>query len=245
MTDNSLRTLLMSCPSIASLSLAHLPFITDRMLSSTASQLANLTILSLNGCTHVADSSVIALANHCKKLTSLSLFSLNITDESVKAITTNCTELTSLSISGCTLVTDVGGVTIAQLKSLVSLYLNAATITDVTPIAVSHACRKLRALSLNKCVELTDRSIMSLALFCSHIQSLSMNECGITTVSVKTLYEHCIDLRELSVKGCPHVVFDGPLGNVDIPGNGGMQHHHAVGLTVLQDLMKRRIALLR
>ena len=209
-----------------------------------AEKLKNLVILSLNGCNHVGDQSIIALSKYCPKIQSLSLFSLNISDEAVKAISSGCKSLISLSISQCVNVTDEGAVTISQLPLLQSLYLNNAKITDKSILVIAQHCRFLRALSLNDCRQLTDNAIVTLSQNCTQLQSLSMNGCGITAVAVKAVLERCADLRELSIKECAQCILSGPGAQVPVCGNGGMENLTAIGEQVLQRMLKRRIALM-
>ena len=228
-----------------SLSLAHLPFISDRVLTAMAERLRNLVILSLNGCVEVKDASVVALSRQCRQLQSLSLFSLGITDRAVQSVSQNCPNLISLSISGCTLVTDAGAKTIASLRKLQSLYLNGSAITDDSIVQIAQVCRLIRALSLNDCRRLSDRAAVALASHCTSIQSLSMNSCGVSSVGVKCLADRCADLRELSIKDCPNCILDGPAAKKMVCGNGGMNQLTAIGEETLMKLKRRRVALMR
>lgn len=244
LTDRSITALLTFCPNIASLSLAHLPFITNEVLQSMAPQLKKLSILSLNGCSNVADSSIRAISEHCTSLQSLSLFSLKITDEAVQCVAERCKDLVSLSISGCVKVTDKGAVKIMHLLKLQSLYLNGAKITDRSILLIALNCSSIRALSLNDCEMLTDKAIVGLSRFCTQIQSLSMNNCGVTAVGVKSLIDRLPDLRELSIKQCHLCILDGPGSDVECKATGGI-NATAIGSSVLEQINRRRIALMR
>jgi F-box/leucine-rich repeat protein 2/20 len=210
-----------------------------------AQRLKHLAILSLNGCNNVGDESIIALAEHCPRIQSLSLFSLRITDTVLTRVTSKCPNLIALSVSGCVGITDAGATTIGGCRSLQSLYLNAAKITDETLVQIALKCTRLRALSVNDCFELSDRGVMALADHCRSLQSLSMNGCQVSVVGLKALLDRCNDLRELSIKECVKCVLDGPQAHLVVYGTGGMHALTASGDEVLQRLGKKKLALLR
>ena len=245
LTDNAIHALLTNCPSIQSLSLAHLPAIQDSVMINFAQQLKNLRMLSLNGCGNIRDPSIVAIAKNCPELESISMFSLDITDASVVSIAQYCPKLKSLSISGCSKVTDEGASKISKLNLLTSLYLNGASITDQSIMHITRRCHNIRALSLNECTQLTDQTAYLLAKYCRGVQSLSLNRCAVTTVGVKIIADYCRDLREVSLKECELVELEGPKAMTAVTGNSSaVAGISAVGAQVHRDLVARRVAVI-
>ena len=127
--SESLLTLLTTNPHIHTLSLSHLPVVTDTLLEGITSTLFSLQVLDLSGCIKVTSTGVqhlvkhpiqaldlgstavsfrgcCAIANYLSTtLTQLSFsFCSDVNDECVRKIVQKCTKLERVSVFGCSYI---------------------------------------------------------------------------------------------------------------------------------------------
>ncbi|CAG8433164.1 9565_t:CDS:2 [Diversispora eburnea] len=132
-------------------------FVTDATIQTIALTCPNLRRISLNGCTHISDSSLDSLSiHHCaSSLLSISLSGCRkITDTGLKMLSKSCQKFTSLNISDCGKITDKG----------VS--------------AIAKGCPRLRQVRLSDCSRLTDQSIEALLFNCPRLSWLDIARIG-------------------------------------------------------------------
>jgi ribonuclease HIII len=90
------------------------PTATDASLVAVAERCAGLTSLSVAGCKILTDAAVVAVAEHCAGLTSLSVAGCEkLTDAAVVAVAEHCVGLTSLDVHDCSNLTDAAVVAVA------------------------------------------------------------------------------------------------------------------------------------
>ena len=92
----------------------------------------SLRNLDISNCSNLTDVAVMAVSEHCPKLTSLDVsMCKKLTDAAVVAVSEHCPGLTSLNVCGC------------------------KNLTDAAVVAVSKKCPNLTSLNVEYCPNLT------------------------------------------------------------------------------------------
>jgi hypothetical protein len=143
----------------------------DEALSQLDSGKINLTSYSEN----VTDDVVIALAENCDWLISISLwFCSKITDTALIAIAENCPELTAINLRHCRNLTDTALTAVAEhCGDLTDVDLNCCiNITNATVIAFATNCPGLTNIDLGRCDYVTDTAVIALGENCEYLQKI-------------------------------------------------------------------------
>ena len=144
----------------------------DEALSQLDSGKINLTSYSEN----VTDDVVIALAENCDWLISISLwFCSKITDTAVIAIAENCPELTAINLRHCRNLTDTALTAVAEhCGNITDVDLNCCiNITNATVIAFATNCPGLTNIDLGRCDYVTDTAVIALGENCEYLQKIN------------------------------------------------------------------------
>jgi hypothetical protein len=153
--------------------------VTDGIVIAIAERCPGLTSITLDKC-EITDATLIALAEHCPRLTIFHLDSEDlelhgVTDDGVVALAANCPGLTEVTIGG----------------------MMDDTITDNAIIAVAENCPGLTILRLDGCCShITDKSITRVAVNCPGLTRLQFYGVfqNITDTSMIALWQHCYHL---------------------------------------------------
>ena len=160
----------------------------DEALSQLDSGKINLTRYSEN----VTDDVVIALAENCDWLISISLwFCRKITDTALIAIAENCTELTAINLRHCHNLTDTALTAVAEhCGDLADVDLNyCINMTNATVIAFATNCPGLTNIGLGACHSITDTAIIALGENCEYLQEINVSYRGIVREGVQIIEE--------------------------------------------------------
>ncbi|KAJ8523536.1 hypothetical protein ONZ45_g113 [Pleurotus djamor] len=138
LSDETLATILSSCPHLETATLSGVPEITDRTLILLAETASRLQGLGLSNCRNITDVGILELAMKSLPLQWIHLNGvLCLTDPSISAIARTCAKLLDLDLRDLPLLTPV-------------------SVRDVWTYS-----RKLRSLHLARCPLLTDKAFPS------------------------------------------------------------------------------------
>ncbi|KAI9266941.1 hypothetical protein BY458DRAFT_556391 [Sporodiniella umbellata] len=144
--------------------------------------LCNLTYLSLAGCCHLTDESMLDTARNCPKLKHLDLRACGkISDLSIKAVARLCPELHHLNVGR---VRDREKITIQSI-GLVAKYTQISVLglagCDITDdcllLLAKYRGNALERISVNDCYRLTNKSVHVYAHYCPNLSVFEMKEC--------------------------------------------------------------------
>eukprot|EP00899_Mesostigma_viride_P024747 jgi/Mesvir1/5457/Mv15512-RA.1 len=117
------------------------------------------------------DDSIAAMAARCSKLTSLSIYNLDVTGAGVAVFAASCPWLEELSLP------------------------YRSELTDAGMLAVAKNCPRLRSVSLGQCKFVTDASLVELARRCPSLQELRFYHAFAGNRTAIALARNCPDLR--------------------------------------------------
>eukprot|EP00899_Mesostigma_viride_P000758 jgi/Mesvir1/10683/Mv13774-RA.1 len=122
-----------------------------QLLEKMAPHLGALEVLDGFGCDAVTDGSLLALAQHCRRLRDVDVSQCNVGNMGVTALASHCRSLVVLNLSACYGVSDVGvavvGETCSQLRELDLSYCGWVSREGVA--SVLSKCKKLQRLDLS------------------------------------------------------------------------------------------------
>ncbi|KAM3610772.1 uncharacterized protein V6R79_008769 [Siganus canaliculatus] len=179
LTPSCLNALYEMCPDLEHLNIGQLPKVDGHSLTVMASQLKRLISVNLTGLQAVSDAIVDTLLQNCIKLESLTLSCCpGVTDLTLINISKYTPCIRSLDVSGCKAVTDRG----------------------VQSLALG--CGRLQQLDLSS-TSTGNRGVSLLANYCSsHLHTVKLSFCYITTDNIRKLCRHCKGLKVLHLYGC-------------------------------------------
>ncbi|KAJ0229859.1 Leucine-rich repeat-containing protein [Hirschfeldia incana] len=226
-TDAGLMALADGFPLIENLSLICCPngcFVGDQGLAALGKFCKQLEELNLQFCKGLTDVGVIELVLCCaNSLKSFCVASLaKVTDSSLKAIASHCKLLEVLFLdSEC--IHDKGVVAVVKgFKRLKSLKLQCVNVTDATFSAVVDFCVSLERLALYSFQQFTDIGMMSIGKGCKNLKDLTLSDCYfVTNIGLEAVAHGCKELTRIDINGCQNIGFPGlkavgkscPIGN--------------------------------
>jgi hypothetical protein len=164
----------------------------------------NLEHLNLTYCSDITDKSLIAIANHCPKLTSIILWGCyNITDVGLEALANGCPSINTLNLKCCKKVSNQGVFSLSKLRDLESLNLtyNRSISSYGLEVLLPHLT-KLRSLTLSFCSNLDDAALVTIAKYSPQIRSLDLTQCNITDQGLALLAGGCTSITHLNLSCC-------------------------------------------
>ena len=164
LTPQLVKRVLLDCPSLYSLTLRYLynriPLRVP-IVEWTARWMCGLRSLSLLNCSHLYDTDLLALAQHCPNLTSCD-------------ISTN-TIFTDITYEGVAML--VKGLPLLQVLGL----NERRTLTDECVLALALHCQQLRILRIDGCVLITAEALCVLARHCPALEEMHCERCTAIT----------------------------------------------------------------
>ncbi|KAL5016544.1 hypothetical protein ScPMuIL_006133 [Solemya velum] len=178
LTDVGIRKIQEKCPCVEEIQVSHCQKLTDSSLGYMQ-EMKNFRVLHLSGNFPEMSSTGLKTIGRLQLLTELNLsFNDLVNDEVLCCIAGGCISLQCLDIAGCHWsVTDTGVQSLAnccQLHTLNISYLNKVTDVSLELVAIQGRLKKLVARA---CSELTDSGIVSVSVFCPHLQHLDLSGC--------------------------------------------------------------------
>ncbi|KAI3411348.1 uncharacterized protein J3R85_018138 [Psidium guajava] len=76
----------------------------------------------------------------------------------------------------------------------------STSLGDDALILISLKCRRLTRLKLRGCRKLTDLGVATFAQNCTQLRKLSCGSCSFGAGAINAVFEHCVNLEELSIK---------------------------------------------
>jgi hypothetical protein len=160
-TDDGIVMAARFCTSLQALTVDGCKHLTDRsLLAGLKKYCASLNLLSLQKCHLVSDRGLVPLFHSTTKLRVLNLnYCKEVSDETVKEVAQHCRMVELLHLAFCTQITDTG------------LYTFAMTVNAKT----------FRSMDISYCRQISDDSIEAIARKCVKLQFL--NVCGVNRIT--------------------------------------------------------------
>lgn len=166
-------------PKVTRLDFSHCYELTEETLTQWLIRFPNLTSLSLadNDNGDITDASLIAIAEHCKKLRELTLAGYDMGNDDH--------------------ITDVGIIALAECKELRVVNLSESrNLTDAAVTILAENCKELREVNLSECRNLTDAAVFALVMHCKKLQQVNVSACpNITGAAANALRQAGIQFR--------------------------------------------------
>jgi len=187
LNDCRLHQIVSCCRRLRCLYVRRCSLITDRSLQSVATHCLAVTDISVAQCARITDAGIILLAVHLAQSLAHISFSYCplVGDRALTCLADRCCRLRYVNARGCGSVTDFG----------------------VVRLATSQTGRRPRALDVSDCVSVGDRALRALAHSCGvKLRRLCVRGCtAVTDYGVLALALHCTQMRQLNVQDCPLV----------------------------------------
>eukprot|EP00898_Chlorokybus_atmophyticus_P006993 jgi/Chlat1/7295/Chrsp58S06928 len=161
------------------------------------------TTLKLDRNPHLGHQALLAIAQGCNSLSTLSLDECTSVDgASLEAFSTDrlfstryaSVEPVPRGLQQCEL---------AGLEALEVLSLSGCTnVTDYTLRSIGTHCRGLQSMSLSGCLQLDDIGLGFIARGCAVLHTIELNDCPTTDLGIQLMVHSCNILTELQLVRC-------------------------------------------
>lgn len=135
--------------------------VTNTEIIALATHCKNITSIDLSYCEGISDADIMFLASNCKKITAISLPS-TISDNGIIAFSNGCDNLTEINLSSGRITNQTIIALVQKHKNLSSIKLNCDNFTDAAVIALADNCKEIISLDLDN-LRVSDQTIMHLA----------------------------------------------------------------------------------
>jgi F-box/leucine-rich repeat protein 2/20 len=206
------------CIHLEDLDISHCSQITDHAIKVLGECCFGLKRLNIKECVQVSDIGIVSLkASKSLELINLSRKNLSsrITDVSLMALAEGCNNLLSISLSGCEMITDVGISWLANgCKKLTQLNIaNCSKVSNAGLRCIGEECHQLRKVVLNNVKKISDAGIRFLANGCSKLEHLHASglylladgvhrEFGLEGIQSLGVSLSSMSIRSLNLQGC-------------------------------------------
>jgi hypothetical protein len=185
---------------------------TDAVVISIAKRFHNhLETIELSCCCELSDVSLVALALHCPRLTSVCIFETNFEDFGVLTLAQYCPNMESVKLGGCYALTDASltalGKYCKELK-IFDLHFDDEGNSNFTDRGLNDlvdGCPKIESLKLGGCSACTNFSIFSIGCHLPGLKIIDLSCYGngvLTDAAVKALAKCCSELVSVNLSGC-------------------------------------------
>ncbi|PWZ03354.1 RNI-like protein, partial [Testicularia cyperi] len=136
--------------------------------------------LTLAGCSHISDSTLVKVFQETKQLVAIDLTDLgNLTDETLLTLAANGPRIQGINLSGCKKITSKGVVELAK------------------------SCRLLRRVKLCGCENIDDEALIALTQHCPALLEVDLINCPkVSDLSVREIWTKSFQMRELRLAQC-------------------------------------------
>ncbi|EPQ28235.1 uncharacterized protein PFL1_04062 [Pseudozyma flocculosa PF-1] len=142
---------------------------------------SRLERLTLAGCCHIQDDTLITVFQNTKQLVALDLTDVaNLTDSTLQTLARNCPRLQGINLTGCKKITSDGVVALAKSCKLLRRVklCGCENIGDEALIALADHCPVLLEVDMINCPNITDRSVREIWKKSFHMRELRLAHCG-------------------------------------------------------------------
>ena len=185
---------------------------TDAVVISIAKRFqSNLETIDLSCCCELSDVSLVALALHCQRLTSVSIFETNFEDFGVLTLAQYCPNMESIKLGGCYALTDASlsalGKFCKELK-IFDLHFDDEGNSNFTDRGLNDlvdGCPKLDSLKLGGCSACTNFSIFSIGCHLPRLKIIDLSCYGngvLSDAAIKALAKCCPELISVNLSAC-------------------------------------------
>ncbi|CAM8965842.1 unnamed protein product [Rhodiola kirilowii] len=178
---------------------------------SYLSKCSELGSLKLGLCANISDRGLSSIASNCSKIYELDLYRCaGIGDDGIGALTNGCTRLKILNLSYCTKITDRGLVYIGQMEELLDLEMRALlNITSVGLTAVVAGCKRLSELDIKHCENVTDAGFWALAYHAQNLRQLNISNCSISDMGLCMVMSNLTRLQDVKLVDLSNITTEG------------------------------------
>lgn len=189
LSDESIYALAISCPLLEFLDLS--------------TQIVRTTHDSKSYIPRVGPEGIKALGNHCHKLRVLRCNGCShLNDDCIHAVARGCVLIEELGLKGCYRLTNEAVIAIGQYcSSLVRIYLSSCKhISDYGIKRLCHGCQNLEVLELEGLTNLSDDGVVQMAINCRNLKRVNLQECyRLSDKSLRALFGLCIHIEDVNV----------------------------------------------
>eukprot|EP00899_Mesostigma_viride_P017713 jgi/Mesvir1/25943/Mv20937-RA.1 len=236
--EAALTWLLTKCPNLTTLSVASRAYpgapwqMRDRWLRSRlwseheentkgmppleiiAARYRGLTCLDVSACVTVTDAGLIAIAQTCCQLIALDVSGCDVGDASITSLAASCPGLLRVAVFYCRRVTDASLASLGRhCHQLEELDVGYTQVTDDGLTQVAAHCHRLRRLCLSNCDRVTNVGIRQIGEGCPRLRwvDLPLFSTRVWDRGIRSLVEHCGNLRRLNLAGLTEITDDSVL----------------------------------
>eukprot|EP00600_Ochromonadales_sp_CCMP1393_P007973 CAMPEP_0174975646 /NCGR_PEP_ID=MMETSP0004_2-20121128/12563_1 /TAXON_ID=420556 /ORGANISM="Ochromonas sp., Strain CCMP1393" /LENGTH=580 /DNA_ID=CAMNT_0016226529 /DNA_START=46 /DNA_END=1785 /DNA_ORIENTATION=+ len=207
--DEALIKIAKHCRQLQEVTLYYCDQITNEGLEALAEHCSDLKALNLQSCGKtITTSGLLRVSKECAHLESLDLsFFAHLDDSTLISVAQGCRKLRHLNLRRVKDQSDISDTSLlafAQwLPMLTSINLEySAKITDRGIIAVVTACKHLLQLNLNDCVKISDKTLLAIAEHLPNVRELCLEGLPkVSDVGVLALSEKNHRLTKLDLLG--------------------------------------------
>lgn len=136
--------------------------------------------LTLAGCSHILDSTLVKVFQNTKQLVAIDFTDLgNLSDATLLTLAENCPKIQGINLTGCKKITSEG------------------------VVALARSCRLLRRVKLCGCENVGDEAVIALTQYCPALLEVDMVNCPkISDRSVQEIWRRSYQMRELRLGHC-------------------------------------------
>lgn len=230
------QDILKNCPKLENLVLDKCKRITDAAFDKCASifepllALLSIQSISLQACPQIQGNFIYVFNKNCRALTSLSLSQCKLLSAMLVADIFEHQNLSYLNLSFNESLTDEIFTSITPVVvppkssreqfvhrkrcpisySITSLNISKCSITDLSMAHIA-ALRNLTELRMQWCAGISDATVMMVVEHCTCLQTLDLQSCQLTDMSLVALGKHAQALRYLDISWCSAVTDEGLL----------------------------------
>ncbi|KAK4427630.1 F-box/LRR-repeat protein 3 [Sesamum alatum] len=175
------------------------------------SKCSGLVSMKLGLCTNISDKGLSSIASNCRKIRELDLYRCTeIGDDGLAALSCGCKKLQKLILSYCDKVTDRGMECLSYLEELSDLELRGLpNITGTGLRKLAAGCRRLAELDLKNCENIDDSGFWALAYYSRNLQQVNFSGCAISDVGLCMVMGNLTRLQDAKLVNLTNVSVSG------------------------------------
>ena len=205
--DDTMESICAGCPNLVEIDMSYCTGLGDASMTSVAKHCQGLQALDVSGC-ELSDSALFMIGESLHELHELHLcHCIHTSDRVAGSLADGCRGLRVLDLFSCRSLTDTGLVRMLQsFAALRCLHLSECTrVTDEGLRAVGCLCPALRRLHLFGCHHMSDEAISCALDRCTALQVLDLSQTRVKDDVVTSLAKSCQQLHTLYLFACDRV----------------------------------------